>query len=129
MRKLLEASKDSIYFEDEKLYICLAAHPLAKGHSIVVWKEKVGDLSELPKKDFEALMDFVDVTRNTLMGFYGVDKVYLLYMDEVKQVHWHLVPRFDEKGINALNHEPDEIKEFPDAEGLRKVFKEELERF
>ena len=101
-------------------------YPLAKGHSVVVWKNKMGDLSELSKKDFETLMDFVDIARTTLMEFYRVDKVYLLYMDEVKQVHWHLVPRFNEKGINVLNHEPGELKDFSDAKNLIEIFKKKL---
>lgn len=129
MSDLPIAPKDSIYFENDKLYVALAMHPLANGHSVVVWRDKISDLSELSKDDYEYLMDFVDVARNTLIDFYGVEKVYLLYMDEVEHVHWHLVPRFNEEGINALNHAPGEMKEFKDTKDLEKLFKQKQDKF
>jgi diadenosine tetraphosphate (Ap4A) HIT family hydrolase len=44
-------------------------------------------------------------------------------MDEAKQVHWHLVPRYDEKGFNLLIHNPKEVKDFPLAPLLREGMK------
>jgi diadenosine tetraphosphate (Ap4A) HIT family hydrolase len=51
----------------------------------------------LEKKDYEYLMDKVDEVRNSMLKTLKIKKVYLIYMDEVQQVHWHLVPRYDEK--------------------------------
>ena len=29
-------------------------------------------------------------------------KVYLIYMDETQHVHWHLIPRYNEKGYDVI---------------------------
>lgn len=104
--KLMKPQKGSIFFEDKKLYACLASHPITYGHSIVVWKSSVSDLHLLSKKDYEHLMNSVDLVRNALLKALKLKKVYLVYMDEVKQVHWHLIPRFNEQGFNILVHKP-----------------------
>lgn len=41
-----------------------------------------------------------------------VEKVYLVYMDEARQVHWHLVPRYNTKGYNNFMREPGKITDF-----------------
>lgn len=122
MSKLVEPPKEAIFYEDEKLYVCLASFPITKGHTVVVWKDKVSDLHLLSREDYEYLMDIVDVVRDALLKVLNLEKVYLMYMDEAKQVHWHLVPRYDEQGFNVFKHEPVEIKDFELAEDLRKMF-------
>jgi len=102
----------AIIYEDDKLYIALANHPIAKGHTVVVWKEHVADLHLLSAHEYQYLMDKVDVARNALLEVLGLEKVYLIYADEVNQVHWHLVPRFNEKGFNILTHTPSVLKDF-----------------
>jgi diadenosine tetraphosphate (Ap4A) HIT family hydrolase len=110
---------ESYIFEDEKLYICLASFPLTKGHVIVAWKDDVSDLHLLNRDDYEHLMQAVDVARNALMESLGVEKVYLMYLDEVKHVHWHLVPRYEERGFNILLHSPAETKDFSLAKDIK----------
>ena len=102
---------EAIIYEDERLYICLASFPITKGHTVIVWKIKAEDLHSLSRKDYEYLMDMVDITRNMLLEKFKVEKVYLIYMDEAKQVHWHLIPRYEESGFNVLLHSPIETKE------------------
>src|SRR3989338_5295179 len=104
--------KKQMIYEDNRLYVCLANFPITKGHLIVAWKKRVTDLSLLDKKDYQYLMGIVDRTRNALIKSLKVKKVYLIYMDEINQVHWHLVPRYDEKGFNMLNHSPKKLKDF-----------------
>jgi len=82
----------------------LASFPVTKGHTIVVWKDNVKDLHLLSKKDYEYLMEKVDEVRNALIKTLKVKKVYLIYMDEAKHVHWHLIPRYNVKGYNVLKH-------------------------
>lgn len=110
---------EAIIYEDDKLYVCLASYPLTIGHTVVVWKDQVEDLHLLSIKEYEYLMDIVDQVRNILLGYLNVEKVYLLYMDEAKQVHWHLVPRYDEEGFNILMHEPRLLEDFSLARELR----------
>jgi histidine triad (HIT) family protein len=112
MDSLAKPIPESVIYEDEKVYICLASFPITKGHTIVVWKSPVSDLNLLERKDYEYLMDLVDNVRGALLQTLKVEKVYLLYMDEVKHVHWHLVPRFNEEGFNVFSHEPKESHDF-----------------
>lgn len=111
--------KDAIIYQDDKLYACLASYPVTRGHTVVVWKRKVSDLHLLSKKDFEYLMDKVDEIRNALMKTLKVRKVYLIYMDEIKHVHWHLVPRYNEKGYDVLSHKPKKLKDFSLVKKIR----------
>ena len=120
--KLPKPYKNAMIYEDTKLYACLANFPIVKGHTVIVWKKSVSDLHLLSKKDYEYLMDKVDEIRNALIRTLRIKKVYLTYLDEAKQVHWHLVPRYDEKGYNVFLHKPKKIKDF----SLAKKIKENL---
>jgi diadenosine tetraphosphate (Ap4A) HIT family hydrolase len=104
--------ENAIIYEDKKLYACLANEPIVEGHTVVVWKDKVSDLHLLSRKNYEYLMDRVNEIRDTMLKALGVEKVYLLYMDEVKQVHWHLVPRYNTMGFENLTHKPGKITDF-----------------
>src|SRR3989344_4637760 len=109
MQDIFNTPPDSVFYEDNKLFVALAYDSLTKGHSVIVWKDKVEDINSLSSNDYEYLMDVVNVTRETLKEYYKVEKVYLMYLDEVKQVHWHLIPRYNEKGFNVLNHTPNKL--------------------
>ena len=104
--------ENAIIYEDKKLYACLANEPIVEGHTVVVWKDKVPDLHLLTRKNYEYLMGKVNKIRNAMLKALEVEKVYLLYMDEIKQVHWHLVPRYNKKGLKNLMHKPGKIKDF-----------------
>ena len=123
MTDLPKPLKGAMIYEDKKLYACLATSPLAKGHTVVVWKKRVKDLHLLSRKDYEYLMDRVDEIRNWMMKALRVKKVYLLYMDEVKHVHWHLIPRYDKKGFAALEAKPKKLKDFRLDDAIRKYLK------
>jgi|GEM_PF-3460736 len=58
-----------------------------------------------------------------------IEKVYLMYMDEMKQVHWHLVPRYKETGISVFLHPPLETKDFSIAKSLRNDFMDRVKEF
>jgi diadenosine tetraphosphate (Ap4A) HIT family hydrolase len=120
MGDLPEPFDEAVFYEDERLYSCLANFPKAHGHSVVVWKKEVDDLHLLSREDYEYLMDRVDDVRDAMREVLGVEKVYLVYMDETEHVHWHLIPRYDEKGYDVLEHEPDRVKDFELAEEIEK---------
>lgn len=121
---LPEAPHESIIYDDRWLYVCLALYPLAKGHAVIVWKKDAKDLKVLSDSEYDYLMEIMDITRDVLLQVLGVEKVYLMYMDEVKQVHWHLVPRYKEKGFNVFAHDPERISDFSLAPTLRATFNE-----
>lgn len=112
LSNLPEPKSESIIYEDNKLYVCLAMFPITKGHIVIVWKQDVPDMHLLDRVDYLYLMDKVEEFRNKQLEVLGVEKVYLIYMDEAKQVHWHLVPRYNEKGFNVFNHNPKEETDY-----------------
>ncbi|MBU1030047.1 MAG: hypothetical protein KKB65_02325 [Nanoarchaeota archaeon] len=57
-------------------------------------------------------MDKVDEIRNALLKTLKIKKVYLIYMDETNQVHWHLVPRYNERGFDVFQHKPSKLTDF-----------------
>lgn len=118
--KLPEPFEKAIIYEDTKLYACLANFPIIQGHTVVVRKKPVSDLHLLSKEEYEYLMDNVDEVRNALTKTLKVKKVYLMYMDEINQVHRHLIPRFDEKGFNVFKHKPTELKDFSLTNKIKK---------
>ena len=46
--------------------------------------------------EYDYLMEVMDIARDALLQTALEVEVYLLYMDEVRQVHWHLNPRYNE---------------------------------
>jgi len=40
-------------------------------------------------------------------------------MDEANHVHWHLLPRYNEKGYDVFKHKPSKIKDFSLAKKVR----------
>lgn len=109
MNSIDRPNPPAIFYEDDFVYACLADYPLTRGHSLVVWKKPVTDLHLLSQKDFEYLMEIVDKARNALMKALKVEKVYLMYMDEIKHVHWHLIPRYNLMEFNLLKHHPKKL--------------------
>jgi diadenosine tetraphosphate (Ap4A) HIT family hydrolase len=118
---------ESIIYDNEWLYVSLALFPITKGHVVVVWKRYVPDLHDLSDSEYDYLMEIIDIARDILLKTLNVEKVYLMYMDEVKQVHWHLVPRYNEQGFNVFSHEPKETHDFSLAPELKKAFLERLQ--
>lgn len=116
----LKPKTGAVFYENDKLYATLASYPITKGHVVVAWKEDVQDLHLLDKEEYEHLMDVVDEVRNALIKTLGVEKVYLVYMDEAKHVHWHLVPRYNEEGFNVLTEEPGELEDVTLADEIKK---------
>jgi diadenosine tetraphosphate (Ap4A) HIT family hydrolase len=119
MGKLPKASKNSIIYDDEKLYVCLAKYPIVKGHTVIVFKEEVNDLKLLPDRDYDYLMDTVFAARNALIKTLKVKKVYLVYIDESSHVHWHLIPRYKQKGFDVFQGETGLLKDFSLAQKIK----------
>ena len=115
---------ESIVYEDAWLYVCLALYPLTKGHTVAVWKKPAPDIKDLSDDEYDYLMEIIDISRDALLEVLKVEKVYLMYMDEARQVHWHLVPRYNEQGVNVLTHEPAQTNDFSLAPQLQAAFNE-----
>ncbi len=118
--RLPKPYEQAIIYEDKKLYACLANNSIIKGHTVVVWKKKVADLHLLSRKDYVYLMNRVDEIRDAMLKTLKVKKVYLVYMDEINQVHWHLIPRYNEQGYRIFTHKTGKIKDFSLDDKIRK---------
>jgi len=120
MKNFPKPSKKSLIYQDQNLYICLAKFPVTKRHTVVTMKTKVSDLKLLPDRDYDYLMDTVFAARNALLKTLKVKKAYLIYMDEANHVHWHLIPRYKEKGFDIFRNEPEVLNDFSLAEKIKK---------
>jgi diadenosine tetraphosphate (Ap4A) HIT family hydrolase len=120
--KLPKPFKKAMVYTDSKLYVCLANYPIVEGHTVIVWKKPVRDLHLLSRKDYLYLMDIVEITRNAILKTLGLKKVYLLYMDEINQVHWHLIPRYNKKGFDVFKHKPSKLQSFSIVKELKSNF-------
>jgi diadenosine tetraphosphate (Ap4A) HIT family hydrolase len=107
--------------------VCLALYPITKGHTVIVWKKGLPDLRDLSDAEYDYLMEVVDITRDALLQALKVEKVYLMYMDEARHVHWHLVPRYNEQGFNVFMHEPARTSDFSLAPHVREIFAERMQ--
>jgi len=121
--KLPVPPQKAMIYEDAKLYACLATYPLVKGHTVIVWKKKTADLHLLSQREYEYLMDKVDEVRNALLKTLKIKKVYLIYMDEINQVHWHLIPRYNQKGFDIFKHKPAKTRDFSLAAKIKQNLK------
>ncbi len=123
---LPKPSPETIIYEDKQLYVCLAHLPLTEGHTVIVWKKCLPDLHLLKLQEYKHLMTLVDKTRTALLKTLHLEKVYLIYMDEARHVHWHLVPRYNEKGYNILEHTPEMLKITPKTIALVEALRKRL---
>lgn len=118
--KLPRPLPKAMVYEDQLLYVCLATHPIARGHVVIVWKKDVPDLRRLAERDYDYLMDTVNAVRNAMLKALKIRKVYLIYMDEARHVHWHLVPRYNEKGFDVFLHKPTKATDFSLAPKIKR---------
>ncbi len=123
--RLPKPSPHSVIYEDALLYVCLATYPITRGHIVIVWKKEIPDLHRLAERDYDYLMDTVNSVRDAMLEVLRIKKVYLIYMDEARHVHWHLVPRYNEKGFDVFSHKPERTNDFSLAPKMKRhlVFK------
>ena len=67
MGKFPEPKEGTVFYDDGRVYACLAFAPKVEGHTIVAWKEEVEDLSRLSSEDYQHLMNEVNRVRNALL--------------------------------------------------------------
>ena len=123
MGKLPPPKEGSVFYEDDKVYACLAFCPVVEGQTIVAWKrEHAKDISLLSQEDYRYLMDKVNMVRRALTRYYQAPKVYLAYLDETCDVHWHLFPRRKDasvKGFELMCQSAGKLEDLSDVAKLR----------
>lgn len=84
-------------YEDEKSYVMLDDFPISKGHSLVILKNHVADISSVKSEDAEELGRITALIAGALQDAFTPKKIYVVSLcEEVKHFHYHLIPRYEE---------------------------------
>ena len=83
-------------YEDDKTFAFLDIHPETKGHTLVVPKNEVDKIYELPDEDYQALMATVKKLSAHMEKVLGQRTLWKVVGTDVPHAHVHLMP-LDEK--------------------------------
>lgn len=105
-------------YEDDKVLAFLDIHPILPGHTLVIPKNTVEFVWDLPDEDYIVLMNTSKKIalhlRQTMMKPYVSMKVIGV---DVPHAHVHLIPFTDSADL----HRPDHMDQEPDHEALAKM--------
>ena len=82
-------------YEDDKTFAFLDIHPESKGHILVIPKNEVDKIYELPDEDYQALMAAVKKLSQHMEKVLGARILWKVVGTDVPHAHVHLMP-FDE---------------------------------
>ena len=82
-------------YEDDKTFAFLDINPETKGHTLVVPKNEVDKIYELPDEDYQALMATVKKLSAHMEKILGARTLWKVIGTDVPHAHVHLLP-FDE---------------------------------
>ena len=82
-------------YEDDKTFAFLDIHPESKGHTLVVPKNEVDKIYDLPDEDYQALMATVKKLAKHMEQALGQRTLIKVIGTDVPHAHVHLMP-YDE---------------------------------
>ena len=99
-------------YEDDKTFAFLDINPEAKGHTLVVPKNEVDKIYELPDEDYQALMATVKKLSANMEKVLGTRTLWKVIGTDVPHAHVHLLP-YDETWEHGrtLKLTPEEFEE------------------
>ena len=99
-------------YEDDKTIAFLDIHPETKGHTLVIPKNEVDKIYDLPDEDYEALMDTAKKLSKNMEKVLGARTLWKVVGTDVPHAHIHLMP-LDENWEygKTLELTPDEFEE------------------
>ena len=99
-------------YEDDKTFAFLDINPETKGHTLVIPKNEVDKIYELPDGDYEALMSTVKKLSKHLEKKLGARTLWKVIGTDVPHAHVHLLP-YDETWEHGRNLKltPEEFEE------------------
>lgn len=99
-------------YEDDKTMAFLDIHPEAKGHTLVIPKNEVDKIYDLPDEDYEALMRTVKKLSKHLEAKLNTRIIWKVMGTDVPHAHVHLEP-LDETWYHGrtLDLKPEEFEE------------------
>ncbi len=110
-------------YEDDKFFVFLDAFPLAKGHTLVIPKQEIDYLFDLPDDLYAEMQMLAKKIALALKKAIPCKRIGVAVLGlEVPHAHIHLVPMNSEADVNfknpKLSFAPEEFTEI--AEGIRK---------
>ena len=99
-------------YEDEKTFAFLDINPETKGHTLVVPKNEVDKIYDLPDEDYQALMNTVKKLSKNMEQKLGTRTLLKVIGTDVPHAHVHLLP-YDESWEHGktLKLEPEEFEQ------------------
>ena len=99
-------------YEDDKTLAFLDIHPESKGHTLVIPKNEVDKIYDLPDEDYKALMDTAKKLSKNMEKVLGARTLWKVVGTDVPHAHIHLMP-LDENWEygKTLELTPDEFEE------------------
>ena len=99
-------------YEDDRTIAFLDIHPETRGHTLVIPKNEVDKIYELPDEDYLALMNTVKKLSRHLEKVLGARTLWKVVGTDVPHAHIHLMP-LDENWEygKTLELTPDEFEE------------------
>ena len=99
-------------YEDDKTFAFLDINPETKGHTLVVPKNEVDKIYELPDEDYQALMATVKKLSAHMEKVLGTRTLWKVIGTDVPHAHVHLLP-YDETWEHGktLKLTPEEFEE------------------
>lgn len=99
-------------YEDDKTLAFLDIHPETKGHTLVIPKNEVDKIYDLPDEDYRALMDAAKKLSKNMEKILGARTLWKVVGTDVPHAHIHLMP-LDENWEygKTLELTPDEFEE------------------
>jgi histidine triad (HIT) family protein len=96
----------SVVLRDEQVFAFLDARPVFKGHMLVVPREHVPDLLELPRPLMEPLLFAVQRVARAVESALGADGSFVAVNTKISQsvphLHVHVVPRRKGDGLRGF---------------------------
>ncbi|MBR3324266.1 HIT domain-containing protein [Candidatus Saccharibacteria bacterium] len=99
-------------YEDDKTYAFLDIHPETKGHTLVIPKNEVDKIYDLPDEDYGALMATAKKLAKHMEKVFNSRTIWKVVGTDVPHAHIHLMP-LDEtwKYGKTLELTPEEFEE------------------
>lgn len=79
-------------YEDDKTFAFLDIHPESKGHVLVIPKNEVDKIYNLPDEDYRALMSTVKKLSQHMEKVLGARTLWKVVGTDVPHAHVHLMP-------------------------------------
>ena len=79
-------------YEDDKTFAFLDIHPESKGHVLVIPKNEVDKIYDLPDEDYQALMNTIKKLSRHMEKVLGARTLWKVVGTDIPHAHVHLMP-------------------------------------